>query len=298
MSPARTTGRTACCLLLLFLPATASAHDGSHHPVWTYDPWIVAPLALSAIAYFAGVGELWRRAGRGRGIRLRQAALYAAGWVVLAGALLSPLHWLGEHLFTAHMIEHELVMAVAAPLLALARPVGAFVWALPLSVRQAVALASRQQSVRSAWRVATRPAVATIAHGAAIWLWHVPALFDAALTVHWLHRLQHLSFLFTAVLFWWALIRRSDAGAAVGHLVFTMIHTGLLGALLTLSPRLLYVAQTADAPGWGLSPLEDQQLAGLVMWIPVGTVYAGAAVAFVALWLRRSAKLWKDGYAS
>jgi putative membrane protein len=280
------------------MPATAWAHGGSHQPVWTYDPWIVAPLALSAITYSAGVCELWRRTGRGRGIRLRQAAFYVAGWVVLALALLSPLHWLGEHTFTAHMIEHELVMTVAAPLLALARPMGAFVWALPPSIRRSVALASRKKGVRSVSRVATHPAVATITHGAAIWLWHVPALFDAALTVHWLHRLQHLSFLLTALLFWWALIRRCDAGAAAGHLVFTMVHTGMLGALLTLSPRVLYPAQTADALNWGLSPLEDQQLAGLVMWIPVGTVYAGAALVFVTLWLRRSARAWKSGYAS
>ena len=78
-----------------------------------------------------------------------------------------------------------------------------------------------------------------------------------------LHRFQHVSFLVTAILFWWALIRRSDFGAACGHTFATMTHTGLLGALMALAPHVLYRAQTASAAAWGLTPLEDQQLAGL-----------------------------------
>lgn len=87
------------------------------------------------------------------------------GWLTLAAGLLSPLHWLGEHLFTAHMIEHELIMAVAAPLLALARPIGAFLWAFPLSLRQRLRRAGRSRWVRSGWSVITSPAPATTWHG-------------------------------------------------------------------------------------------------------------------------------------
>jgi putative membrane protein len=106
-------------LLPMLLPSAAWAH--ARDSVWTFDPWVVSPLLTSAILYSVGLVALWRRAGVGRGIRRWQAACYAAGWLVLTTALLSPLHWLGEQLFTAHMIEHELIMAVAAPLLALAR---------------------------------------------------------------------------------------------------------------------------------------------------------------------------------
>ena len=95
------------------------------------------------------------------------------------------------------------------------------------------------------------------------------------------------AFLVTALLFWWSLLRRSP-GAAAGGLVLTMLHTSLLGALLALAPRVLYPAQTAAARLWGLSPLEDQQLAGLLMWVPAGTVYAGAALWFAARWIRGS----------
>jgi len=100
-----------------------------------------------------------------------------------------------------------------------------------------------------------------------------------------------------AVSFWWALVRRCERGAAVLHLFATATHTGALGALMVVAPRVLYLRQTADSLDWGLTPLEDQQLAGLVMWIPAGTVYAGAALAFAALWIRRSGQGWRPDHA-
>jgi cytochrome c oxidase assembly factor CtaG len=125
-------------------------------------------------------------------------------------------------------------------------------------------------------------------HGVAIWVWHAPLLFDAAVVDVTMHRLQHLSFLLTAVLFWWSVLRSSETGVAAWHLFTTMLHTSVLGALMALSPRVLYGAQTATALQWGLTPLEDQQLAGLIMWIPAGTIYAGAALALMAIWVRHS----------
>jgi putative membrane protein len=113
-------------------------------------------------------------------------------------------------------------------------------------------------------------------------------LFDAAVTHEVLHRLQHLSFLASALLFWHSLLRTSRSGEALWHLFFTMLHTSLLGAFLALSPRVLYLAQTAHSLAWGLTPLEDQQLAGIFMWVPAGTIYAGAALFFAARWIRPS----------
>jgi cytochrome c oxidase assembly factor CtaG len=115
-------------------------------------------------------------------------------------------------------------------------------------------------------------------------------LFDAALTNTAVHRLQHLSFFVTAIVFWWAVVWRADYGLAAWTLFLTMVHTSVLGALMTLAPRVLYVAQTETAMTWGMTPLEDQQLAGLIMWIPAGTVYAGAAMAMLALWIGASSQ--------
>ncbi len=147
--------------------------------------------------------------------------------------------------------------------------------------------------MRPIWTALTRPVTATVLHAVAIWVWHVPVFFDAAVMDVVVHRLQHLSFFLTAVLFWWAMLWRSDPGVAAGELFVTMIHTGILGALMTFAPRILYAAQTAEAAQWGLTRIEDQQLAGLVMWVPVGTVYAGAAIAFFARWVRRSSSSWR-----
>ena len=282
-------GRLPLAVAMLLLGAgPALAHGGAHEPIgWEFDPWVATPLLLSGLLYAAGTTALWRRAGVGRGIHRWQVAAYTAGWLALAGAVVSPLHELAEKLFTAHMIEHEIVMAVAAPLLALARPIGAFLWALPPGLRRGLGDAARRPALRSAWRFVTTPLTATALHGVSIWLWHIPALFDLAVQNLTVHRLQHLTFLLTALLFWWALVRACQPGTAAAHLFITMLHTGALGALMVLAPRVLYRVQTADAPLWGLTPLDDQQLAGLVMWIPAGTVYAGAALAFLALWIRR-----------
>lgn len=284
-------------LVLLLAPGAVLAHGADPHgdlPHWTFDPWIVLPLLAGLVLYLSGLAALWRRAGPGHGIRFRQAGCYLAGWLSLAGALLSPLHWWGEHLFTAHMIEHEVVMIVAAPLLVLGRPLGAGLWAWPTAPRRYLGRMAQGGGAGLPWRLLTRPAVASLLHAIAIWAWHVPTLFDATVTNIGLHRLQHLSFLLSALLFWWAMLHRAHPATAAAHLFATMVHTGILGAVLCFAPRVLFRAQTAQAGLWGLTPLEDQQLAGLVMWVPGGIVYVGAALAFVALWLRRSHG-WKDG---
>jgi cytochrome c oxidase assembly factor CtaG len=276
--------RALIALLLLAGPATAHGQGGAH-PAWTFDPWILAPLLALGLPYAIGAARLRRRSRGGRAV-LSRAVVFTAGWFSLALALVSPLHWFGERLLSVHMIEHEILMAVSAPLLVAARPLGVLLWGLPRPSRAASARLLRLAPLRASWRWTTGAAAATILHGIAIWGWHVPAVFDAAVANEGLHRLQHLSFLGTAVLFWWAMLWRSDRGLAAWHLFATMMHTAILGALMALAPRPLYALH----PGpWSLTPLEDQQLAGLLMWIPAGIVYAGAALAMTALWILGSA---------
>jgi putative membrane protein len=268
----------------------AAAHGSELHEsyaVWTFDPWIVTPLVMAGLLYAVGS---WRLRLRGRSglAQPQRAAAYCAGWLTLAAALVSPLHWLGEHLFTGHMIEHEIVMAISAPLMVAARPVAALLWGLPAGARRWAGNAMRTDVARTTWNWASGGAVATFLHALAIWAWHAPALFDAAVENVALHRFQHLSFFLTAVLFWWSVLWRSDRGAAAWHLFLTMLHTGVLGALMALAPRVLYVMQTRTAQDFGLTPLEDQQLAGLMMWVPAGTIYAGVALAMAARWIATS----------
>jgi putative membrane protein len=284
----------------------ASAHTNDVHwlefaATWTWDAWIVVPLGASVSLYGIGLARLWRRAGAGRGVRFWQAACFSAAWLLLVAALVAPLHWLGERLFTAHMIEHEILMVLAAPLLVVARPVGAILWALPTAWRRVSGAAAQSRAVAAAWRRLTDPLIATILHGIALWMWHIPALYEAALSSGRLHWLQHLSFFATALLFWWSLLRGRERergyGAAVIYLFATSLHTGFLGILLALARQPLYPVQTRTALEWGLTALEDQQLAGLIMWVPAGLVYAAAALALAGLWIARSGVTARRGGA-
>jgi putative membrane protein len=279
-------------LLIVLDTAPAGAHLGESHRgfIWTFDPWIIIPIALAGLLYVRGGLALWLHSRNGRSAILASALLYAAGWLALAGALVSPLHELGEALFTFHMIEHEIVMAVAAPLIVLSRPAAACLWGLPRAWRDWAGHTVKLRPVQATWNWMSRGATATLLHGITIWAWHAPVLFDAAVETPLLHRLQHLSFFVTALLFWWSVIWCRDRGVAAWHLFVTMLHTGILGALMALAPAVIYLAQTKDAAALGMTPLEDQQLAGLVMWVPAGTIYAGAALLMVALWVARSGR--------
>lgn len=277
----------AICLLICQATAAAAHGNESHDSLsWTFDPWILAPLVTIAVLYALGAIRLSRRRHGFPHWMRRPAILFWTGLATLAVALVSPLHGLGEHLFSVHMVEHELIMAVAAPLLVLARPVALLLWGLPGGMRRRVGSGLASRGVRVAWQTLIIPAVAAVLHGLAIWSWHAPPLFDATVSDVLLHRLQHLSFFLTGIVFWWAVIWGCSRGASAWLLFVTMLHTSILGALIALAPRVLYLAQTQYAGEWGLAPLEDQQLAGIIMWVPGGIVYAGATLWFLATWIQ------------
>jgi putative membrane protein len=146
--------------------------------------------------------------------------------------------------------------------------------------------------VQSIWTPLTTPAIAWILHAVILWAWHLPVLFQAPLRNGLVHTVQHLSFLGSALLFWWALVHGREGlmgyGAAVVYVFTTAVHTSILGALLTFSPTTWYPAYAATAPLWGLTLLEDQQIGGLIMWVPAGLVYIAAGLWLFTLWLRES----------
>ncbi|MDZ5458180.1 cytochrome c oxidase assembly protein [Azohydromonas lata] len=234
-----------------------------------WEALVVTLLGVSALLYAFGLLRLWGHAGAGHGIPRRTAVNFALGWLSLAVALVGPLdHWAAER-FAAHMLQHELLMLAAGPLLVLGRPLVAWTWALPLGARQAVGSALRAPWWRWVWALVSGPTGAGALHALALWCWHVPAWFLLAATHPGWHALQHFSFLGTALLLWWAVFAgaRRNPGAALGLLFVTMLHSGALGALLTLAPY----------PWYG-SSLEDQQLGGLLMWVPAAGVFLAAAM--------------------
>jgi putative membrane protein len=282
-------------LLSWFAAGAAFAHDVEEEHVarealgWGAEPWVIACLALSLLLYGAGALRLWPRMKLSRAQFGRQTASFALGWGTLVIALASPLDGAGSLAFSAHMVQHELLMIVAAPLMVLGRPLGVWVWALPARWRGGVGGATRARPVAWLWAVVTRPLAAWMLHFAALWLWHVPALFQRGLADNGVHALQHASFLFTALLFWWAVLGKQGLhgarGASIIYLFSTMMHTGALGALFTMSETVWYPVYGGAAAAFGLSPLEDQQLGGLIMWIPGGLAYVAAGLVLCAGWL-------------
>jgi putative membrane protein len=249
-------------------------------------------LALSALLYTAGVVRLWRKGAIGRGVRRWEILAFATGWLTIVVAQVSPLAWLSEQLFSAHMTQHELLMLIAAPLLVLGRPMVVMMWALPAPGRQTLGTFSQEPFIARPWRVLTAPLTVWALHGAALWIWHVPVLYQGALANDNLHLVQHACFLGTAALFWWTIVQgrygRIGYGAAVLYVFSTMLHSGLLGALFTFAPTAMYPAYARSALAWNVSPIEDQQLAGLIMWIPFGIVFLILGLALFAAWMGES----------
>jgi cytochrome c oxidase assembly factor CtaG len=285
---------TQVAALLVTGASSAHAHDGrplAPHDLWSAwerNPLILLALLLAAVVYAGGTHRLWRRSAVGRGIGHAHAAAFAAGWLALVVALVSPLHALGSVLFSAHMTQHEVMMVVAAPLLVLGRPHLAAAWALTPAWRRSVGRWMRRPALRRAWRLSTDVSVAWWGHAAALALWHLPGPYNATITSATLHALQHASFLVTALLFWWAVLHpaRSRRAPGVFYLFVATLVTGAIGALLAFAPNLWYEAYVATTGRWGLTPLVDQQLGGIIMWIPGGASYLVAALTLVAVWLR------------
>jgi putative membrane protein len=265
-------------------PAGAHAVGSGNTPAG--DSVIFVMLFAAGALHAFGTLRLWHRAGGGRGLRRADVARWWAGWLLLAVALLSPLDEWAERLFWVHMVQHELLMVAAAPLLVMGRPLEAWAWALAPAWRAALAR-WRAPALRRLWSLATSTLGAWLLHAAAIWAWHAPRLFEAALRDPAVHALQHTAFLGTALLFWHSVLPRAARvpdGTALASAFTTMLHTGGLGALLTFASSPWY----AVAGAGGISALEDQQLGGLVMWLPGSLSYLAAGLLLVAAWLRPS----------
>lgn len=276
------------------LPGAALARSWDAVPLaWNAEPAVVGCLAATSLLYAGGVLRLrsehrWPTAGPAR------VWAFAAGIVLLVVALLSPLDAWSEASFAAHMGQHLILMMVAPPLLLLGRPIVTALWALPQPSRQRVARWWRRSHT---WRPAIdfvrSPLVAWPLASLALWFWHLPKPYERGLHDPVAHASEHLSFFFSAILFWRVVIedpqsRRLSLGATMLFVATFAMQTGMLGAILIFAPRVLY-SDHAIAPAWSaLSALEDQQLAGVLMWLVTGVIdLTVLGVLFVA-WLASS----------
>lgn len=216
---------------------------------WNLDPAVIGGLALFAIGYAAQAGHL----------AVRRRVSFTAAITLLAILFVSPLCALASALFSARVIHHVMLGLVIAPLLVASLPVER------LRVRGSAATWTGVQAFL-------------------FWLWHAPPIYAWSLSSDLAYWLMQTSLLVSAGGFW-AEIRRSSTPTAVAALLATMVQMGLLGALITFSGSALYLPHLLSTRAWGLSPLEDQQLAGLVMWVPAAGLYLGAAMVLCGRWL-------------
>lgn len=264
------------------------AHAGqapAPHDIW--GNWNLDPILLLGLAV-----ALWiHRRGRPDP---RRATLFTGAVATVAVAVISPLDAMSRALASAHMVQHLLLVLVAAPLLALSAPSGPLLRGSPRLARHAAVRWRRRLKLdRARLRFLRTPVTVSLLHAAALWFWHAAVPYDAALRSHPLHVLEHASFLVTGVLFWGVVLGSRAAGrVSNGYavlLVFAMaMQSVILSLLLTFAPTAWYSSYATTTRAWGLEPLADQQLAGAIMWVPAGLVYLGVALALFAAWLNRS----------
>lgn len=215
---------------------------------WNLDPVILAPLA---------VGAIWLAVTRA--VNTRSRLIGALAILVLAIAFVSPICALSSALFAARTVHHILLVCVAAPLIA---------WALPRVTRSGFGTVI----------------VATLLQAVVLWFWHAPALYEAALSNDLVYALMEATLLGASVLFW-TTVRAAAAPTAALGLVLTMVQMGMLGALLVFAGSAVYGPHLMTTDAWGLTSLEDQQLAGLIMWAPAAGIYLVTALVHVARWI-------------
>jgi putative membrane protein len=259
---------------------------------WSVDPAAVAAVAVAGGVYAIGLRRLWRPR-RGRGASPPRAFAFFVGLVALLAAVASPLDGAADVLLSAHMVQHLLLLAVAPPLLILGRPLVVGMQGLPAGLRRDALRIGHRPAVRFIVRGLAHPAFAWLLLVVVMWGWHVPVAYEGAVAHPSLHALEHGTFLGAALLFWWPALepgdgRRLPRGADVLYILTTWLQTGALGALFTLAPAPVYHVYAVQALVRGGSPLTDQRVAGLIMWLPGGLIYLGAACAMFVGWLTAS----------
>jgi putative membrane protein len=269
--------------------AHSAVTPGHLWTTWSFDPVTIAALVVAGALYGHGLRRLWAQ-GHKRSVGPRQAASFYAALVLVVIATISPLDALASSLVSGHMVQHLVFLILAPPLFVYARPGLVMGVALPRPAHQRLNRLAAMPALRTAKKTLTTGIVAVLLHAAAMWLWHLPGPYQAAVTNDRLHALEHASFLVTALLFWAAVIqprarRRVSHGAAIAYTFVVWLISGGLGAILSFATHPLYPELARHAPAWGISPLTDQQLAGVIMWVPAGLVYLVAMASSFLRWM-------------
>ncbi|HXS72566.1 MAG TPA: cytochrome c oxidase assembly protein [Rhodanobacteraceae bacterium] len=269
---------------------------------WNWEPWLLACIAVTTIPYLIG---MWRmgREQRSRILGRWRALSFLTGIAVLLLALESPLDAAADDLFSAHMLQHMLLLLVIPPLLVAGRPVITWLWAFDLDARRWIVRSWSRAGLQTTFHGLMRPMVVWMLLTIALCFWHLPGPYVWALQHEWIHDLEHLSFLAFSLAFWTIVIepygqRRSlSYGATILFVVSSGFVMSLIGAVLTLAPHPIYAVHL-DTARYGMSTLADQQLAGIIMWIPSNLIHVAALCVVFFAWFRADERRAPPFYTS
>lgn len=278
--------------------AAVAAHDGVHAGQqwwerWNFDPEILIPVALMTALYLRGL-YVWRE--RSRPHPRWRTACYLLGVALLVATIETPIDALAEHHFFMHMIQHDLLMMYAAPLILLGAPTTPMLRGMPRWLRLGVVRRlARRSTVRRAYRLLTHPLAAVGLLTVMLWAWHLaPGWYDAALRQQLVHDLQHLSYMLLGVLFWWNVIDPAPLRARMAYplrMVYLLVAgtpKHLLAALITFASAPLYGAYAEVEPIVALGLLDDQVTGGLIMWVPSQMMHLSAIAVVFFVWANKS----------
>ncbi|MGK7311502.1 MAG: cytochrome c oxidase assembly protein [Candidatus Longimicrobiales bacterium M2_2A_002] len=260
---------------------------------WTFEPTIFFGVLIAGWLYARGWRRLRQRGQGGKYLKRWRAWCYYGGLLTVVIALMSPIATFDSVFFFMHMTEHVLLIMIAAPLIWLGAPMVPTLWGFNAPARKRIGkIFHESHPVNRFFTFLTRPGVALAIYVLVLFGWHFPPLYDAAQGSTVVHELEHFMFIAAALIFWWPVIhpsgtkRRLSYGAGILFIFPAKIAGFVLGAALTLSSEPFY--QTfLDSPSiWGLSPLGDQQLGGLIMWVAGGLLYIIPLLALVIMMMR------------
>lgn len=246
---------------------------------WNLNPWLLLILGLFAAGYWAATGPFQGRFPGSAPVASWQRQVFGLGWLALFVALVSPLESLTSYSLTLHMVQHLLLTLVGPPLLLKGMPG----WL----VRPALRLPGLFDSAR----FLTGPVTAFIIYNAVFGIWHVPKFYELTLNSEIIHITEHAMFFVGGILAWWPICSPLEElpaigpGVAVIFLFLQSIPATILGAILTFAAEPLYRSYTRGPFLWGMSPLTDQQLAGLLMWVPGSLLFLAVLGVIFIRWL-------------
>jgi cytochrome c oxidase assembly factor CtaG len=262
-----------------------SFHPDAIWSQWNFQPFQTAPALVALALYGAGLYATGIRA-----VSRARAACFVAGVFVALGAVVSPLHGAAGARFSMHMVQHQVLMLVAAPLLIAGRPGLVMALALPTRLRKVSWAIGRTKPVAAVLHLLKNPLLILLVYAGVLWIWHLPGPYDAAVQNSVVHAAEHISFFGVALAFWAGVMRtgprrRMRYVPAMVLVLGTMLLSNWLAAILSFG-RVAYPTYAQRASLLHIDPLLDQQLAGSIMWLPSTIVSFGVFGVLFARWFR------------